>query len=266
MNKNKLFYLLVAGLVIIPVTPALAEEAAEEPAVEQPASDPALEPAPEPSPQTNDEPGTWSVVDSSGKVVNSIVCKQSVCGEGGELSQPDTFCDGCTVHFQQHGQAGYRDASEQGGPSVTYEKETETHVIEDSVIREDGSSYSSTIKMKNGQEISASDKNVFSDDIEDKSSIKGTVSVYSIRQLSDQKAESNLTELNAEVNISGQDVDETFRYSNTEDLVVKLSEDVEKTIVLENEQAVSPDIRESIMNVITKIINFFSDLIGGNDV
>ena len=33
----------------------------------------------------NNDPGTWAVVDNSGKVVNIIVCQASVCGNGGSL-------------------------------------------------------------------------------------------------------------------------------------------------------------------------------------
>ena len=43
-----------------------------------------IQTAPAPAPASND-PGTWAVVDNSGKVVNIIVCQPSVCGGGGTL-------------------------------------------------------------------------------------------------------------------------------------------------------------------------------------
>jgi hypothetical protein len=38
-----------------------------------------------PAVPVNNDPGTWAVVDNSGKVVNIIVCQASVCGNGGSL-------------------------------------------------------------------------------------------------------------------------------------------------------------------------------------
>lgn len=255
MNKNKLFYLLVAGLIVIPATPAFAEDVSTDPVVEQPVSEPAPEPAQSPAPETNDEPGTWSVVDSSGNVVNAIICQQSVCGEGGALSGEGMLCDGCTVHFQQPGQAGWHTS---GDLEVSYDRENGNHSITESGTNDTGHTSSNTFTMKDGIILNQSQTHNFSYGQEN-----AVVDTYSIRQLSDQNID-ELIEESVKVQFStGQELN----YFNSKDLVASIESDVESFLAQEQEQSgnavveIAVSVAESIRNIASQIVTFFSDLI-----
>lgn len=252
MKKTTLFYLIVAGLVIVPAAPAFAEDVVVEPApapVEQaPAETTPVEPAPEPEPApapkpSNDEEGAWSVVDSNGKVVNAIVCTQSVCGEGGALSAPNLLCDGCTVHFQQPGHSGY---STGGDVQVTYDRNTGQHTISESGRDDTGHLSSSVGVEQNGIRLSQTESDTFED-----GDVSAKVNVYSVRQLSDQGVDDLATQ-SVDVDFS---TGESLSYSDENELVSNVESDMTASTA-------EGDIRQSIMNVVHEIVQFFSDLIG----
>lgn len=269
MNYNKLFYVTVAGLVILPANIAYAEEDLEilveieeqapetEPAPEPkiiPEPEPVTEPEviPEPGPTTNDDAGTWSVVDSDGNVVNAIVCKPSVCGEGGALSEPGLLCDGCTVHFQQPGHAGYRSA---GDTEVTYNEEDDTHSIKYGGQNEDGSESSVTIIQRNGQTLEDETITNFFEEIDEEIEEKATVTTSSVRPPLYNGSEQLV---DAGVEVEFESLQQRLEYMSKQEAVDNIATDVE-TVVDETEQP--EGFRQSIMNLVTKVVSFLSSLI-----
>jgi hypothetical protein len=136
----------ILALTLLLPTTALAEEseAPEEIATTVPESEPA--PEPEPDPTVDPDPvGGWAVIDSvTGRVVNVVVCTESVCGVDGEwggVLPADTDCPGCVLRKQTNGTADGNVAGwgSSEGMDVTYDgDETGTFTIVSSGTTGDG--------------------------------------------------------------------------------------------------------------------------------
>lgn len=236
------FTFSIVWYLIFTPTAAIAEEVAEEPAVEE---------IVEEAPAVEEDPATtWSVVDETGKVVNHIICTESVCGEdgkwAGQLPQ-NSPCPGCTLVHQTNEQHGY---SSSGDTEVRYDSNTGTHTVTEKISAEGVVSEQTSIINKDATTTRDNAKITARED-----------SVEINVEIADGFVDSEGNLVTVEI----PDVDNgvEFRYNGPRRAVENLESDVQQVIV---EEQVEPSIAETITELAQRVVNFFSNLFGwGNN-
>lgn len=229
-----------------------------------PAGDPAPEPEspselePEPAPEPEPEPvpapveptapvddpdpvGGWAVIDpATGRVVNAVVCRESVCGVDGEwggVLPGDTDCPGCILRKQTNGMAdgnvaGWRSSDDM---DVVYDgDETGTFTIVTRGATADGGRTTTVEKLDPARTATDPDRMDLRTGIVERSTEGRFVEDDQRARVAVQESRPESGELVTDgVDVEFGDWGRDFAYGSAQDAASSLESDVDSALVAE---------------------------------